>query len=375
MTENKTVKMIDLEAEFQEIENELSPIINQVLRSGNYIQGPQVKIFERRLAQYLKVKHVISCGNGTDALQIALMSIGIQPDDEVIIPAFSYIAVIEVICLLGAKPVLVDIDSEYFQLNNSLIEEAITSKTKAIVPVHLFGQAGNLDELKVIAVKHDLAVIEDVAQALGGKDSNQQFLGTIGDIGCTSFFPTKNLSCYGDGGAIFTNDDLLANKIRMIANHGQVEKYNHQLIGVNSRLDTVQAAILDIKLHYLNKNLHRKKEIAETYFNNLNQLDMIELPKVYDSGLHTWHQFTIKVKNQKRDYLKSFLAKNGIDSMIYYPKPLTQQNAYMQYNRFDNKIAEEMCNLVLSLPIHPMMKDDDIIYICDKIKLFFDGEL
>lgn len=368
---SKAIKMIDLQGEYQKIQAELSPKITKVLSEGNYIQGQEVKIFEQELAQYLNVTHVISCGNGTDALQIALMSLDIKPDDEIIIPAFSYIAVIEVICLLGAKPVLVDIDPIFFQLNNDLVEKAITSKTKVIIPVHLFGQCGDLDRLSAIAKKHQIAIIEDNAQALGGK-YHHQFLGTIGDIGCTSFFPTKNLSCFGDGGALFTNNDELAQKIRMIANHGQSQKYHHEIIGVNSRLDTLQAVILIHKLKYLNHNLQAKKRIAKQFINKLASLTDIELPTEYKDAHHTWHQFTIKVQNGWRDDLKLYLKNNGIDAMIYYPKSLGRQNAYHQF-KSNHPISNNLCDQVLSLPIHPLLQESDIEYICKIIIDFFNA--
>jgi dTDP-4-amino-4,6-dideoxygalactose transaminase len=256
--------MIDLAAEYQLLKDELDPAIQQVLEKGNYIQGEEVKIFEQQLAAYLQVKHVISCANGTDALQIALMALNITNGDEVIIPAFAYISVIEVICLLGAKPVLVDVNLDTFQIDENEIKLAINSKTKAIIPVHLFGQCGNLEAILSIAKANQLYVIEDNAQALGAKYQHQ-FLGTLGDIGCTSFFPTKNLACFGDGGALFTNDDLLAEKIKAIASHGQKEKYNHVMLGLNSRLDTLQASILSVKLSHLNQNLIKRREIATQY--------------------------------------------------------------------------------------------------------------
>ena len=369
----RAIKMIDLPGEFNKLQAELMPKINDVLASGSYIQGKSVKEFEQSLADYLNVKHVISCGNGTDALQIALMSLAIGDGDEVIIPAFSYVAVIEVICLLGAQPVLVDVDPVYFQLNNDLIEKAITPKTKAIIPVHLFGQCGDFDELKTIAKKHQIAIVEDAAQALGGKNHKDQFLGTMGDIGCTSFFPTKNLSCFGDGGALFTNDDELANKIRMIANHGQIQKYHHEVIGVNSRLDSLQAEILNHKLLFLDLNLHKKNEIANLYLTQLKNQTEIELPKASDFSNPSWHQFTIKVKNGLRDQLKDYLKENGIESMIYYPKPLGQQTPYTQYKVY-SPISDELCFSVLSLPIYPLLEEADIYYICDIIIKFFDAK-
>ncbi len=368
------IQMIDLAAEYKLLQPILQSKINQVLESGNYIQGQEVKLFENELANYLGIKHVISCGNGTDALQIALMAIDIKVGDEVIIPAFSYVAVAEVVCLLGAIPVFVDVDEEYFQLDNDLVENAITSKTKAIIPVHLFGQCGDLKTLLEIAERHQISIIEDTAQALGGNylfDDKKVFLGGLGKIGCTSFFPTKNLSCFGDGGAVFTNDDELAKKIRMIANHGQAEKYNHQIVGINSRLDTLQAVILSEKLKNLDDNLSIKKKLAGFYHHLLKDVSQLILPLAHENANHTWHQYTIKIDENKRDNLKSYLKQKGIDAMIYYPMPLPKQNAYSNYLP-SAPIAEKLCTSVLSLPIHPLLKQEEIIYICNSIKHFFD---
>lgn len=367
------IKMIDLAAEYQLLKPTLQSKINQVLESGNYIQGAEVKIFEKELANYLEIKHVISCGNGTDALQIALMAINIKVGDEVIIPAFSYIAVAEIVCLLGATPVFVDVDKNYFQLNNELVEKAITDKTKAIIAVHLFGQCGDLKTLLAIAERHQIPLIEDTAQALGATynvNEEKKYLGGLGKIGCTSFFPTKNLSCFGDGGAVFTNDDDLAKKIRMIANHGQVEKYNHQIIGINSRLDTLQAVVLSEKLKNLEDNLSIKKKLAGFYHDQLKAISQIELPFIHENANHTWHQYTIKIENDKRDKLKLYLKENGIDAMIYYPMPLAKQNAYSNYQT-ETPIAEKLSSSVLSLPIHSLLKEEEITYICKTIKEFF----
>ena len=365
--------MIDLATEYQLHQPLLEKEISAVLQKANYINGEEVRLFEKQLAQYLKVKHVISCGNGTDALQIALMALNVGVGDEVIIPAFSYIAVIEVVYLLGATPILVDVDSEYFQFDNLALEKAITSKTKAIIPVHLYGQGGNLEILLQIAKKHQIAIIEDTAQALGAKyqlNTEEKFLGTFGDIGCTSFFPTKNLAAFGDGGALFTNDDALATKIRMIANHGQKIKYEHEIMGVNSRLDTLQATILLFKLNHLEDQLAIKKNLASQYLEELEGLPSTQLPKVHQQHLHSWHQFTIKVPAEQRDNLKSFLYQNGVESMIYYPKPLNQQKAY-SLNKEYFPVSERLCKVVLSLPIHPMLKKEDIHYVCNQIKAFF----
>lgn len=369
----KPIKMIDLQAEYQQFQPQLEEKIIEVLAEGNYIRGKEVQEFENQLAQYLKVKYVISCGNGTDALQIALMALGIGKGDEVIIPAFSYVAVIEVICLLGAIPVMVDIEPDHFQIDFAAIEKAITPKTKAIIPVHLFGQCGEMQEILALAKKHELFVIEDNAQALGSKVKIQQeevFTGTVGDIGCTSFFPTKNLACFGDGGALMCQDENLAQKIRMIANHGQVKKYEHECVGVNSRLDTLQAAILNFKLSYLEESLERKRLIAEIYQQELKSVSKIRLPEERNGNKHTWHQFTLQVMDGSRDHLKKYLAQNGVDSMIYYPKALYQQKAYTQFKVFCTN-SERVCHSVLSLPIHAQMEKEEVIYISHLIKEFY----
>ena len=363
------IKMIDLAAEYQLLKDELDPAIQQILEKGNYIQGEEVKIFEQQLASYLQVKHVISCANGTDALQIALMALGITSGDEVIIPAFAYISVIEVICLLGAKPVLIDVNLNTFQIDENEIKLAITSKTKAIIPVHIFGQCGNLESILSIAKANQLYVIEDNAQALGAKYKHH-FLGTLGDIGCTSFFPTKNLACFGDGGALFTNDDLLAKKIRAIANHGQIEKYNHIMLGLNSRLDTLQAGILSIKLKHIDKNLLKRREIATQYLNALKNVKNISLPVSDANCIASWNQFTIKIKNDKRDALRQYLKEKGIETVIYYPKVLNQQKAYINIdNLYKNSIVLSL--EVLSLPIHQLLKKDEVLIIIKHIKTFF----
>ncbi len=370
------IKMIDLQAEFLAIEKEVLPAMTKVLASGNYIQGQAVRDFETDLAKYLNVKHVIPCGNGTDALQIALMALGVSVGDEVIIPAFSYIAVAEVVCLLGATPVFVDVDDFYFQFDVDAVKNAITEKTKAIIPVHLFGQTANFEAILDLAKENNIKVIEDCAQALGAKyqlDGKQTFLGSIGDFGCTSFFPTKNLSCFGDGGAVFTNDEELAKKARMIANHGQKEKYNHQLVGINSRLDTLQASVLQIKLKNLNQVVDEKSQLATRYQEQLKRMEEIELPQTHGKSQNSWHQFTVKVKNGLRDQLKTYLKEQGIDSMVYYPMAITKQVAYQNY---DTKfpIAEKLSGEVLSLPIHQLLTLKDIDYICAQIIDFFDAK-
>ncbi|RRN77059.1 DegT/DnrJ/EryC1/StrS family aminotransferase, partial [Pseudoxanthomonas sp. SGD-10] len=315
MQSYRSVKMIDLPAEYQDRKTEFDKAIEEVLRKGDFIKGKAVIDFEQAFSTYLGTKHVISCGNGTDALQIALMASGIKKGDEVILPAFSYVAVIEVVCLLKAKPVLVEVDPVFFQIEPKSVSDAITDRTRAIIPVHLFGQCGNMTEILQIAEQHNLYVIEDAAQAIGASYKNRK-LGTLGHIGCTSFFPTKNLACYGDGGAVITDDDDIAERIRMIASHGQRRKYHHEILGVNSRLDTIQAAILNVKLKYLDDNLAIKKAVAERYLADLQGIGQILTPEQHPSVSHSWHQFTIRAKDGSRDSLKDWLKNKGVDSMI-----------------------------------------------------------
>ena len=353
------IKMIDLAAEYQRLKDELDPAIQQILEKGNYIQGEEVKIFEKQLAAYLNIKHVISCANGTDALQIALMALGINVDDEIIIPAFSYVSVIEVICLLGAKPVLVDVNPDTFQIDENEIKEAITSKTKAIIPVHLFGACGNLADILNIAKENQLFVIEDNAQALGAKYQNQ-FLGTWGDIGCTSFFPTKNLACFGDGGALFTNDDELAERIRSFRNYGSAEKYVFNYQGYNSRMDEIQAAILSLKLPNLDIENEYRRRIAERYLREINNPKII-LPPSDSIDNDVWHLFVIRTK--RRDELQNYLAENGVQTLIHYPIPPNKQWAYKEMNHLDFPITNTIQNEVLSLPISPVTTEKEVTQI------------
>lgn len=372
----KEIKMIALSSEYLERKEELNLAIQDVLNSGEFVRGKAINKFEENLSDFLNINHVISCANGTDALQIALMAIGIKTGDEVIIPAFSYAAVAEVVCLLGAIPVFADVDECYFQLDPEKLEALITDKTKAIIPVHLFGQCADMDSVMSMALKHNLFVIEDAAQAIGAgyvSKSMKKSLGGIGHIGCTSFFPTKNLACYGDGGALFTNDKELEEKIRMIANHGQRKRYEHEVIGVNSRLDTLQAAILDVNLKYLPQSLVRKEEIAQLYHQELNELGDIVLPSKFSGAKHSWHQFTLRVINGKRDELQLFLKENAIQSNVYYTKALHQQKAYAHFNNAFFPIAENLVNEVLSLPIHPQLKNEEVLFICETIKVYFNG--
>jgi UDP-2-acetamido-2-deoxy-ribo-hexuluronate aminotransferase len=370
------IKMADLHAQYLRIKEEIDQAIQEVLDSTAFIQGPQVKQFADALGIFLKSEAVIPCANGTDALQIAMMALDCKAGDEVIIPVHTYVATAEVIALLGLKPVFVDVDSNDFNIDVNQIEEKITDKTFAIVPVHLYGQCANMESILSIANKHNIHVIEDVAQALGAvytfSDGRTMRAGTMGTIGCTSFFPSKNLGCFGDGGALFTQNKSLAEKIRMIANHGQKVKYHHESIGVNSRLDTLQAAILQVKLKYLNDYESRRRKVADFYDKELFGLDFLETPVRNTNSTHVFHQYTLKTKAISRDKFKAHLEERGIPTMIYYPVPLHLQKAYSssEYPIGSFKITEELSKRVISLPIHTEMTADQLSYICKTIKEF-----
>ncbi|MDP5076041.1 MAG: DegT/DnrJ/EryC1/StrS family aminotransferase, partial [Flavobacteriales bacterium] len=340
---------------------------------------PEVKNFQAELETYLGVKHVIPCANGTDALQVAMMALDLKPGDEVIVPTFTYVATAEVIALLQLTPVLVDVHPETFMIDPAAVEAAITSKTKAIVPVHLFGQGADMNAIMDIARRHNLFVIEDAAQALGASyqlsNGESAALGTIGDIGCTSFFPSKNLGCYGDGGALFTNNDELAANLRMIANHGQKVRYYHDVIGVNSRLDTMQAAILDIKLKHLNRYAKSRRTVADYYDKALVGSEGLMTPNRIATGTHVFHQYTLRVLNGKRDALRSHLEERGVPSMIYYPLPLHFQKAFEndRYPKGSMPISERLSSEVLSLPIHTEMTSEELEFIVDNVKSFFNA--
>lgn len=374
-----TIPMVDLKAQYLKIKNEVDRQVIATIESSNFIGGPQVDNFKYSLQKYLNVKHVIPCANGTDALQIALMALGLKPGDEVLVPAFTYVATAEVIGLLGLSPIMVDVDLENFNILIEGLEDKISSKTKAIVPVHLFGQGSDMEDLLIFAKKHNLFVVEDNAQALGAdyyfKNGLSKKLGTIGDIGCTSFFPSKNLGCYGDGGALITNDDKLAENIRMIANHGQSKKYYHKIIGCNSRLDSIQAAVLNVKLKHLDKYNTNRKNAAAFYINELDKLPELVTPRTMSYSSHVFHQFTLKVKENKRDLLKEHLQKKGIPSMIYYPIPLYHQEAFSRYvsKYFKLENTEALCKEVLSLPIHSELKCETQEKIIFHIKEFFNA--
>jgi dTDP-4-amino-4,6-dideoxygalactose transaminase len=376
------IQMVDLKGQYIKIKAEVDAGIQEVINNTQFIKGPQIKVFEENLAQYLNVKHVIACANGTDALQIAMMALDLKPGDEIILPVFTYVATAEVIALLGLTPVMIDVEPDTFCIDTKLIERKITSKTKAIVPVHLYGQCANMDEIMSIANKYHLYVIEDTAQALGSQyaignkqlanDLETKKAGTIGNIGTTSFFPSKNLGCYGDGGALMTNDDELAKKIRMICNHGQSVQYVHDVIGVNSRLDSIQAAVLNAKLPHLNSYEIARNEAANWYDELLGNHPNIIIPKRDLKSTHVFHQYTLQIRNSKkeiRNLIREELQKRGIPSMIYYPIELHKQKAFEKFNTNNDHfpVSEMLCKTVLSLPIHTEMNKEMVEYICKNL--------
>ncbi|MDB2567438.1 DegT/DnrJ/EryC1/StrS family aminotransferase [Flavobacteriaceae bacterium] len=377
----KKLQMVDLKTQYEFIKDEVDSSVLEIFKNGTFINGPSVKKFQSDLENYLEVKHVIPCANGTDALQIALMSLNLQPGDEIITSDFTFAATVEVIALLRLKPVLVDIEEDTFNINCDEIKKAITEKTKAIIPVHLFGQVANMDKVMEIAKSNNLFVIEDNAQGIGSNyfSSNNtiQKSGTIGDIGTTSFFPSKNLGCYGDGGAIFTNNDDLAHTIRGIVNHGMYVRYHHDVVGVNSRLDSVQAAILSVKLPLLDFYNERRKEASLFYSKELNQSKNLLIPFAkYNCQSHVFHQYTLRVLSGNRDELSKFLNDNNIPHGIYYPIPLHKQKAYADasYDEENFKISNMMSKQVISLPMHSELDRDQIKFICNKVNEFFKAQ-
>ena len=371
------IQMVDLKGQYYKIKDEIDSGILKCIESTAFINGPAVKEFQLDFEKYLNVKHVIPCANGTDALQIAMMALDLKPGDEVICPAFTYVATAEVIGLLGLIPIMVDVDPDTFNIDVTNLEKYVTPKTKAIVPVHLYGQGADMEKVMEFARENGLYVIEDNAQAIGSnytfRNGEEKKTGTIGHIGCTSFFPSKNLGCYGDGGALITNDDELALKIRMIANHGQEKKYYHKVLGCNSRLDTIQAEVLRVKLKNLDLYSEARNTMANYYDENLKGIDGLEIPKRAANSSHVFHQYTLKVKNAKRDNLQKFLAEKNIPSMIYYPLPLYKQEAFENYvsKDFSLPITEQLCQEVISLPIHTEFNEVICQYIVSEIKNFF----
>ena len=372
----KKIQMVDLISQYERVQDEIDKAVIDVVRSSAYINGPEVKAFQSELEEYLDVKHVIPCANGTDALQIAMMGLGLEPGDEVITADFTYVATAEVIALLKLTPVLVDVNPATFNIDVDSIKAAITPKTKAIVPVHLFGQSAPMDEIMKIADEHDLYVIEDTAQAIGADfsfpDGRKQKAGTIGHVGATSFFPSKNLGCYGDGGAIFTNDDELAEKLRSIANHGQGERYYHDRIGVNSRLDSIQAAILRIKLRHLDDYAKRRNAVADHYDQAFKEIPEITTPARCQNSDHVFHQYTMILDGIDRNELKDFLQEHEVPAMIYYPVPLHLQKAYRddRYDEGDFPVTERLCKSVLSLPMQTELDEEQLEHITNTVKTF-----
>lgn len=369
----RPIQMVDLKQQYNQIEKEVKLAIDEVLQSAGFINGKAVQDFTISLSQYLSVKHVIPCANGTDALQIALMALDLQPGDEVITPSFTFIATTEVVALLKLKPVFVDVDPHTFCIDPEAIRAAITPKTKAIVPVHLYGQAANMEEIMKIAVEHNLYVVEDNAQAIGSdytfSDGTVKKTGTIGQIGATSFFPSKNLGCYGDGGAIFTNDDTLADKIKMIANHGQSKRYYHDLVGLNSRLDSIQAAVLNVKLPLLDEYTKARQTAAAYYDAAFESVPQIQTPKKATYSTHVYHQYTILLEGVDRNALNEYLASKNIPSMIYYPVPAHRQKMFEDFggNAYDLPVTDWLTHRCLSLPMHTELDQEQLKYITESI--------
>ena len=362
----KKIQMVDLVSQYEKIKPAIDSAISEVIENAHFINGPEVTNFAEDLKDYLVVKHVIPCANGTDALQIAMMALGLKPGDEVITPSFTYIATTEVIALLGLKPVFVEVNKDTFCLDAEAIEKAVTSKTKAIVPVHLYGQAADMNAIMEIAKKHNLFVIEDNAQAIGSDyhltDGTVVKTGTIGDIGCTSFFPSKNLGCYGDGGALFTNNEELAQKIKMIANHGQSKKYYHDVVGCNSRLDTIQAAVLRIKLRQLDNYIDARREVADYYDAFFGPIEGVKIPFRAHDSKHVFHQYTLTLEGHSRDGLNEFLAEKGIPSMIYYPVPAHRQKMFESFGSASLylPVTDWLTERVISFPIHTEMQTEQL---------------
>ena len=365
--------MVDLRSQYAHIKAEIDAGIQEVIDSAAFIKGPKVKSFQEHLEAYTGAKHVIPVGNGTDALQIALMGLGLKPGDEVITPTFTFIATAEVVSLLGLTPVVVDVNWETMNMDVEAVRRAITPRTKAIVPVHLFGQCADMEALMALAEEHHLYVVEDACQAIGARytfsNGETKQAGTIGHIGCTSFFPSKNLGCYGDGGAIFTNDDTLADRMQAIANHGCHVRYHHDEVGVNSRLDSIQAAILDAKLPHLDAYTAARQRAAAYYDKAFANNEKLLIPGRDPHSTHVFHQYTLRVVGVDRDQLREGLAERGIPAMIYYPVPLHQQKAYLdpRYKDGDFPVAERLAACVLSLPMHTELDEEQLAFITSSV--------
>lgn len=371
-----TISMVDLKRQYENIKVEIDAAIQEVISTAAFIRGSKVKEFEDKLAVYTGVKHVIGCANGTDALQIACMALGLKEGDEVIVPSFTFIASAEIIALLKLTPIFVDVDYDTFNVSIEAVEKAITPKTKAIIPVHLFGQCANMNALHQLAKDHNIFLIEDACQALGASfmlNGERKSAVGMSTIACTSFFPSKNLGCYGDGGALFTNDDALAENIRQIANHGSKVKYHHDIVGINSRLDTIQAAILNVKLPHLDDYCTARQKVAAKYNRFFEKIEGLSPPTETLESTHVYHQYTLKVADGKRDALKAYLEDCSIPSMIYYPIPMHFQKAYkdVKYVSTSGDTSAQLSQCVLSLPIHTEMKDEESDYIIKQVMAFF----
>ncbi|RCR67667.1 DegT/DnrJ/EryC1/StrS family aminotransferase [Larkinella punicea] len=369
--------MVDLRNQYLKSKAAIDTAIQDCIDSTAFIKGPQVASFEKQLATNLNIPYVVSCANGTDALQLAMMALDLKPNDEVIVPAFTYVATAEVVALLGLKPVIIDVDPRTFTIDQHLVAEAITPKTRLVVPVHLFGQCADMEGILQLCNDQDIAVIEDAAQAIGAtytfRDGRVKTAGALGDLGTTSFFPSKNLGCFGDGGAVFTNSEQLAEKVKMIANHGQSRKYSHDTIGVNSRLDSIQAAILIEKLKQLTTYTYNRQRVADLYDEALKNCDAIEIPYRASHSTHVFHQYTLKVPADRRDDLKAYLSQKKIPSMIYYPMPLNNQKAYQGIGRVvgNLKVTQDLCQRVISLPMHTELSDAQVAYIAESVIDYF----
>lgn len=368
--------MVDLKTQYENMREEIDRAVLDVIASTEYINGSAVKRFQAELEEYLQVKHVVPCANGTDALQIAMMALELKPGDEVIVPAFTYVATAEVIALLGLTPIMVDVYPDTFNVDVEQVRAAITPRTRAIVPVHLFGQSADMEPLLALARQHDLYVIEDNAQATGSdytfSDGTRRKTGTMGHIGCTSFFPSKNLGCYGDGGAITTHDDALAQRLRMIANHGQSQLYHHAVIGVNSRLDSIQAAILSVKLKRLDQYNANRRRAADYYDAAFGPMPQLTIPARSANTTHVFHQYTLILREGDRDALKQHLAERGIPAMIYYPIPLYKQQAFARYwAGGELPVTEQLCRSVISLPMHSELTPEQQDVIIEGVQSFF----
>ena len=370
----RKIEMVDLKSQYHNIKTDVDAAIQEVLDSTIFVKGGKVEAFREHFASYLNVKHVIPVGNGTDALMISLLALGLKPGDEVIAPSFTFVATAEVVALLGLKLVLVDVDPDTFCISLQDIEKAITENTKVIIPVHLFGQNADMESILRLAKERNIYVVEDACQSIGSyytfSNGEKYHSGCIGDIGCTSFFPSKNLGCYGDGGAIFTNNDELAEKMHSIANHGMKTRYHYERVGVNSRLDTIQAAILDVKLSHLDGYISSRVAASRYYHEHLKEIDWLRLPIVGAQTTHSYHQFTVIVDNYNRNDLQAYLKERAIPTMVYYPKPLHLQDAYRKEECKELPVSEFLSEKVLSLPMHTELDEEQLAYIVESIKSF-----